>query len=108
MGVLDGKTVLVTGVLTEASIAFRTAAIAQEEGASVVLTGATGRGLTLTQRIARRLPREAPVVELDVTNTEHLYGLAEAFRMLGYGGVEWCVHASFHAPEEVLGCGFLS
>jgi enoyl ACP reductase len=108
MGVLDGKTVLVTGVLTEASIAFRTAAIAQEEGASVVLTGVTGRGLTLTQRIARRLPREAAVVELDVTNTEQLDGLADALRGLGHDRLDGVVHAIGFAPESALGGGFLS
>src|SRR3954465_9724409 len=107
MGVLDGKTVLVTGVLTEASIAFRTAAIAQEEGASVVLTGVTGRGLTLTQRIARRLPREAPVVELDVTNTQQLDGLADSLRGLGHDRLDGVVHAIGFAPESALGGGFL-
>jgi len=108
MGVLDGKTVLVTGVLTEASIAFRTAAIAQEEGAQVVLTGVTGRGLTLTQRIARRLPGDAPVVELDVTNAEQLDGLADALRGLGYDRLDGVVHAIGFAPETALGGGFLS
>src|SRR3954462_6591486 len=103
MGVLDGKTVLVTGVLTEASIAFRTAAIAQEDGASVVLTGVTGRGLTLPQRIPRRLPREAPVVELDVTNTEQLDGLADALRALGHDRLDGVVHAIGFAPESALG-----
>src|SRR3954463_16191611 len=108
MGVLDGKTVLVTGVLTEASIAFRTAAVAQEQGASVVLTGVTGRGLTLTQRIARRLPADAPVVELDVTNAEQLDGLADALRGLGYDRLDGVVHAIGFAPDTALGGGFLS
>ena len=71
MGILEGKKVLVTGVLTEASIAFATARLAQEQGATVVLSN-FGRALSLCQRIAKRLPQEAAVVELDVTNTEHL------------------------------------
>ena len=71
MGILEGKKILVTGVLTEASIAFSAARIAQEQGATVVLSN-FGRALSLCQRIAKRLPQEAPVVELDVTNTEHL------------------------------------
>ena len=71
MGILEGKKILVTGVLTEASIAFATARLAQEQGATVVLSN-FGRALSLCQRIAKRLPQEAAVVELDVTNTEHL------------------------------------
>src|SRR5215472_8701463 len=70
MGILEGKRILVTGVLTDASIAFHVARIAQLEGARVVLTG-FGR-LSLVERIARRLPEPAPVLELDVTNAEHL------------------------------------
>ncbi|GAU68486.1 putative enoyl-[acyl-carrier-protein] reductase [Streptomyces sp. NBRC 110611] len=77
-GILAGKRVLVTGVLTEASIAFQAAKVAQNEGAEVILTG-FGR-LSLVERIAKRLPKEAPVIELDVTNQEHLDGLADKIR----------------------------
>ena len=76
MGILEGKRVLVTGVLTDASIAFHVARLAQQEGASVVLTS-FGRALSLTRRIARRLPQPAPVVELDVTSDEDLARLPE-------------------------------
>ena len=68
---LDGKRILVTGVLNDASIAFSVARFAQESGAEVVLTS-FGRAMSLTQRTARRLPTEPEVVELDVTNAEHL------------------------------------
>src|SRR6516225_3339958 len=74
---LEGKRYLVTGVLNDASIAFSVARRAQENGAEVVLTS-FGRAMSLTQRTARRLPKEAEVVELDVTNQEHLDGLAGA------------------------------
>ncbi|MGW6540572.1 enoyl-ACP reductase FabI [Streptomyces sp. NPDC055051] len=74
-GILDGKRVLVTGVLTEHSIAFHAAKVAQEEGADVVLTG-FGR-LSLVERTAQRLPKPAPVIELDVTSPEQLAGLAD-------------------------------
>ncbi|OKI08185.1 enoyl-ACP reductase [Streptomyces sp. CB02923] len=77
-GILAGKRILVTGVLTESSIAFQTAKVAQNEGAEVILTG-FGR-LSLVERIAKRLPKEAPVIELDVTNQEHLDGLADKVR----------------------------
>ena len=59
MGLLEGKRIVVTGVLTDASLAFGVAQLAQQEGAEVVLTGA-GRGLSLTERTARKLPRRRP------------------------------------------------
>ena len=71
MSLLDGKRILVTGVLTDASLAFGVARHAQEQGAEVILTGA-GRGLSLTQRTARKLPVEAAVLELDVTDPSHV------------------------------------
>ena len=75
MGLLTGKNILVTGVLTDASIAFHIARIAQEEGATVLLSS-YGRVLSLTTRIAGRLPNPAPVIELDVTNQGDLDLLA--------------------------------
>lgn len=77
MALLEGKKILVTGVLTEASIAFHVARYAQEQGALVVLTS-FGRTMKITSAIARRLPRSAPVVELDVGNPEHFVALADA------------------------------
>ena len=72
----DGKTLLITGVLMDTSIAFHVAKLAQEQGASVILTS-FGRTMKITQTIARRLPVTPPVVELDVSNPEHLDTLAE-------------------------------
>ena len=105
MGVLDGKRVLITGVLTEASIAFSTAAVAQREGATVVLTGA-GRSRSLTERIAKRLPTPAPVVPLDVTSDEELDGLAAAVGE-HVDGLDGVVHAIGFAPEGAMGGHFL-
>ncbi|WP_314172950.1 enoyl-ACP reductase FabI [Streptomyces winkii] len=98
-GILAGKRILVTGVLTDGSIAFHAAKIAQEEGAEVVLTG-YGR-LTLVQRIAKRLPKEAPVIELDVTNQERLDSLAEKVsEHLGEGvGLDGIVHSIAFGPQ---------
>lgn len=107
-GLLAGKRILVTGVLTDASIAFHVARLAQEEGAEVVLTG-FGR-LSLVQRIAKRLPKEAPVIELDVQNQEHLDGLADAVRgHLGADAVlDGVVHSIAFAPQDALGGNFLN
>ena len=71
MGLLSGKNIVVTGVLTDASLAFGVAKLAQEEGADIVLTGA-GRALSLTERTARKLPTPPPVFEFDVTVAEHV------------------------------------
>jgi enoyl-[acyl-carrier protein] reductase I len=106
MGLLDGRRLLVTGVLTEASIAFRVAALAQQEGATVVLSG-FGRGLGITRRMAKRLPSEAPVVELDVTSEEDLDALADRLRE-HVDGLDGVLHAIGFAPETALGGKFLS
>ena len=79
MGLLEGKKLLVTGVLTDSSIAFHAARLAQEEGAEVVLSS-FGRQMKLTQAFSKRLPVEAPVVELDATSQENLDALADAVR----------------------------
>ena len=105
MGILDGKRILVTGVLTDASIAFHVARIAQQEGADVVLTG-FGR-LTLVERIARRLPVPPPVLELDVTDEGHLGSLAE--RASAYTDrLDGVVHGVAFAPQSALGGNFLN
>ncbi|MEX2986026.1 SDR family oxidoreductase, partial [Streptomyces sp. C36] len=99
---LAGKRVLVTGVLTESSIAFQAAKIAQNEGAEVILTG-FGR-LALVERIAQRLPKPAPVIELDVTDQEHLDGLADKVREhLGEGiALDGVVHSIAFGPQGVF------
>lgn len=104
MGILEGKKILVAGVLTEQSIAFSVARIAQEQGATVVLSN-YGRALSLCQRIAKRLPQEAPVVELDVTDTEHLSTLADRLRE-HVDGLDGVVHSIGFAPQEAMGDGF--
>ena len=105
MGLLDGKAILVTGVLTDASIAFRVAETAQNEGATVILTG-VGRSRSLTTRIANRLPNGAPVVPLDVTDDTELDGLADAVRE-HTEGLHGVLHAIGFAPPTALGGGFL-
>ena len=103
---LDDKRLLITGVLTEASIAYSVARLAQEQGAELVLTG-FGRALRITERIAHPLPDPPDVLELDVTQPEHLDAVASA---LGerWGRVDGVVHAIGFAPQAALGGGFLS
>jgi meromycolic acid enoyl-[acyl-carrier-protein] reductase len=105
MGILDGKRILVTGVLTDSSIAFHVARIAQQEGATVVLTG-FGR-LSLVQRIAKRLPVLPPVLELDVTDGGHLGSLAERVSE-HVDGLDGVVHGIAFAPGTAMGGNFLA
>jgi meromycolic acid enoyl-[acyl-carrier-protein] reductase len=104
MGLLDGKRLLVTGVITDASIAFSIARLAQQEGATVVLTG-FGR-MSLVERVARRLPEPPPVIELDVSDAQHLETLADRVRE-HVDGIDGVVHAIGFAPASCLGGGFL-
>ncbi|CAN5467558.1 enoyl-ACP reductase FabI [soil metagenome] len=104
MGILDGKRLLITGVITDASIAFSVARVAQEQGAEVVLTG-FGR-MSLVERVARRLPKPAPVVELDVSNPEHLESLSERVSE-HVDGLDGVLHSIGFAPASCLGAPFL-
>jgi len=106
MGLLTGKRLLVTGVLTDASIAFHVARLAQDEGAEVVLSS-YGRVLRLTQRISGRLPRTAPVVELDVSSPDDLAALEGRVRE-HVDGLDGVLHSIGFAPEAALGGNFLN
>ncbi|MGK5684395.1 enoyl-ACP reductase FabI [Actinoplanes sp. URMC 104] len=104
-GLLAGKRLLITGVITDASIAFSAAKIAQENGATVVLTG-FGR-LSLVERIAKRLPEPPPVIELDVTDPDHLAALPDKVRE-HVDGLDGVLHSIAFGPQSVLGGEFLN
>ncbi len=104
-GLLEGKRILVTGVLTGDSLAYGVAELAQREGAQIVLTGA-GRGLRLTQRVARHLPEPPDVLELDVTVPDQITAVADDLRGR-WGAVDGILHSIAFAPAPCLGGGFL-
>ena len=106
MSLLTGKNILVTGVLTESSIAFHIARLAQEEGATVILSS-FGRAMSITQRISNRLPIPAPVIALDVTSEEDLAQLADRLRE-HVPHIDGLVHSIGFAPEAALGGNFLN
>jgi enoyl-[acyl-carrier protein] reductase I len=107
MGLLEGKRILVAGVTMDTSIGFAVAKVAQEQGATVLISN-FGRALSITKRIAKRLPVEPPVLDLDVTNQEHLDGLADAVRE-HVDGLDGVVHSiAFGNPETLLGGKFLT
>jgi meromycolic acid enoyl-[acyl-carrier-protein] reductase len=103
MGILDGKHILVTGVLTDDSLAFGVAELALREGAEVILTG-VGRGMSLTQRVARKLPAPVEVIEWDVTNAEHAVAVRDHLTAT-WGRVDGALHAIGFAPATCLGNG---
>jgi len=103
---LEGRRLLITGVLTEGSIAYAVARRAQEEGAQIVLTG-FGRGLRITQRIAKRLGDEPPdVLELDVNDADQIAAVAQEIENR-WGAIDGVLHAIAFAPEDALGGNFL-
>jgi enoyl ACP reductase len=104
-GLLAGKRIVVTGVLTDDSLAYAVAKLAQLEGAQIVLTGA-GRGLSLTKRVARHLPSPPDVLEMDVTIPEHVVEVARELQSR-WGAVDGLLHSIAFAPASCLGGGFL-
>jgi meromycolic acid enoyl-[acyl-carrier-protein] reductase len=106
MGLLDGKKIVVTGVLTDASLAYGVARLAREEGAEIVLTGA-GRAMSLTQRTARKLGDGIDVYELDVTVPEHGIAVRDALAVK-WGHIDGVVHSIGFAPAVCLGDDFLA
>jgi enoyl-[acyl-carrier protein] reductase I len=104
-GILEGKKILVTGVLMESSIAFHTAKLAQEQGAEIILTAFPRP--SLTERIAKKLPNPVKVLELDVSNPEQLAGIADQVRAELGDRLDGVVHSIGFAPQDALGGNFL-
>ena len=103
---VDGKRLLITGVLTPGSIAYAVAREALDNGAEVVLTG-FGRGRSLTERTARRLPKPVDVLELDATKPEDVHAVCEELSGR-WGGLDGILHAIAFAPTDALGGNFLN
>ncbi len=103
---LEGKRLVITGVLNDSSIAWHVARVAQEEGAEVVLTG-FGRAMALTERVAKRLPSTPDVLELDINQPAHMEALATDLQER-WGAVDGALHAIAFAPEDALGGNFLN
>jgi enoyl-[acyl-carrier protein] reductase I len=106
MGILEGKRILVAGVTMDSSIGYAVARVAEEEGATVVVSN-FGRALGITRRIVGRLPKETPVIELDVTDQEHLDRLPDQLRE-HVDGLDGVVHSiAYGNPDTLLGGKFL-
>jgi enoyl ACP reductase len=105
MGLLKDKNILITGVLSQASLAFKSAELCLDEGANVILSGA-GRGLSLTQRMAKKLTGEPEVVALDVTDAAQAKAARE-FVSSKFDHLDGIIHAIGFAPQDCLGQGIL-
>lgn len=105
MGLLDGKRLLITGVLTDASLAFGVAALAQDEGAEIVLTS-VGKARKHTERAARKLPKEPDVLEFDVADATHPAAVRDQLAER-WDRVDGALHAIGFAPPVCLGGTFL-
>ena len=103
---LEGKKLLITGILTDDSIAWHVARIAHEQGAEIAVTG-FGRGMRLTQRSVQRLPEDCPVLELDINDPSHVEALVADLDQR-WGRVDGALHAIAFAPEDALGGNFLN
>jgi meromycolic acid enoyl-[acyl-carrier-protein] reductase len=105
-GLLEGKKVLITGVLDRRSIAYSTARLTQQQGAEIILSS-FGRARSLTERTARRLHPEPPILELDVNKPEDIEAVADDLAER-WGDLDGIVHAIAFAPEDALGGNFLT
>ena len=101
---LEGKRFLITGVLTPQSIAFAAARSAQEQGAEIVLTN-FGRGVSLTEKVAKRLPDPPDVMELDVNEPDHIASVRDELASR-WGSIDGLLHAIAFAPADALGGNF--
>jgi meromycolic acid enoyl-[acyl-carrier protein] reductase len=103
---LEGKRLLITGVLTRDSIAYSVAEAAQEQGAELVLTS-FGRAMGLTEKSAKRLPQPVDVLEMDANNSDHIRAVADDLAKR-WGRVDGFLHAIAFAPRDALGGNFLN
>ena len=106
MGLLTNHRILITGVLTDDSLAFGIAQRALEEGATIALSGA-GRGISITRRTARKLGDVGEIIALDVTEPAQIAAAADEVQRR-FGRLDGLVHAIGYAPASCLGSGMFT
>lgn len=92
-------------MLTPQSIAFSAAQACQELGAEIVLTG-FGRGMSITEKVAKRLPDPPDVLEMDANDPAQIEALRGELATR-WGTVDGFLHAIAFAPQDALGGNFL-
>ena len=103
---LDGKKLLITGVLTDDSIAYAAAQVALENGAEILLTN-VGKGVRLTEKVAKRLPTTPDVMQMDVNAPDDISAVAEELQRR-WGRVDGVLHGIAFAPQDALGGNFMT
>jgi enoyl-[acyl-carrier protein] reductase I len=105
MPLLAGKKILVTGLLSNRSIAFGIAKAARREGASIALTYQNDRFKERAEDMAAELGAET-ALPCDVTSDSEI---ASLFGELGkkWDGLDGLVHALAFAPREAIAGDFL-
>jgi len=105
MALLDGKKILVTGLLSNRSIAYGVAKAAQREGAALAFTYQNERFQERVEDMARELGSDI-ALPCDVASDEEI---ARLFAELGkrWDALDGLVHAIAYAPRESISGDFL-
>ena len=105
MGFLQGKKILITGMISERSIAYGIAKACHEQGAELAFTYVVDKLEERVRKMAKELGSDL-VFRCDVQSDEEI---EQAFADLGkhWGGLDGLVHSIGFAPREALGGDFL-
>ncbi len=105
MGLLDGRRILVTGLLSNRSIAYGVAKAARREGATLAFTYQNERFKDRVEEMARELGSDIALA-CDVGDDAQIAAL---FAALGerWDGLDGLVHAIAFAPREAIAGDFL-
>jgi enoyl ACP reductase len=104
--ILKNKKILITGILTDKSIAYASAQVALENGAQVVATG-FGKGLRITERAVKRLSDDIQVYEMDIQNPEQVDTTVVNIKE-NFGSLDGILHAIAFSPTEAMGGNFMN
>jgi enoyl-[acyl-carrier protein] reductase I len=106
MGLLDARKILITGVLSDRSIAYGVARACRREGATLAFTYASEELKPRVVKLAASFGG-CPVLPCDVTSDEQLAALFESLRR-EWGSLDGLLHSIAFAPREALSGDFLN
>ena len=106
MGFLTDRRVLVTGVLSNRSIAYGVARACAREGATLAFTYVNDDLKDRVTKLAADFPG-APVLRCDVARDDDIDGLFDALRS-EWGALDGMLHSIAFAPREALSGDFLN
>jgi enoyl-[acyl-carrier protein] reductase I len=105
MALLSGKKILVTGVLSNRSIAYGVAKAARREGAELALTYQNERFRDRVTDMAKELGSSI-ALPCEVTSDSEISALFDELKKK-WGGLDGLVHAIAFAPREAIAGDFL-